>query len=247
MATESKIKKIAETNIRPLRIAFDHYDQREVYCKAIHLAAKYGIKDMSNYLLYNFEDTPDELYYRMQINVDLCQKLDVRIYSFPMKYHPIRDPDFFRNRDYIGKHWNRKFIRTIQCVLNSTKGKVGTNKAFFEQAFGRDINEFHKLLWMPERFIIFRSKYDAEFRQSLAQMYPTKYKVDMSNGSDLANEWWKAFCHLPKTKRILAESVIATNHFDEGSFDTKDSDVLKVLHYYTITDTNEVIEKTEKR
>ncbi|MBQ9812418.1 MAG: hypothetical protein IJM54_03795 [Thermoguttaceae bacterium] len=247
LATESKIKKIAETNIRPLRIAFDHYDQREVYCKAIHLAAKYGIKDMSNYLLYNFEDTPDELYYRMQINVDLCQKLDVRIYSFPMKYHPIRDPDFFRNRDYIGKHWNRKFIRTIQCVLNSTKGKVGTNKAFFEQAFGRDINEFHKLLWMPERFIIFRSKYDAEFRQSLAQMYPTKYKVDMSNGSDLANEWWKAFCHLPKTKRILAESVIATNHFDEGSFDTKDSDVLKVLHYYTITDTNEVIEKTEKR
>lgn len=66
LATDENMKKLAEINIRPLRIAFDHYEQREIYCRAIRLAAKYGIKDLSNYLLYNFEDKPDDLYYRMQ-------------------------------------------------------------------------------------------------------------------------------------------------------------------------------------
>ena len=189
---------------------------------------------MSNYLLYNFEDTPDELYYRMKINVDLCHELNVKIYSFPMKYHPIRDVEYFNNRDYIGKHWNRKFIRTVQCVLNSTKGKVGANKAFFEQAFGKDIDEFHKLLWMPEDFIFFRSKYDAEFRSRLAVMYPDKYADKINDGNDLANEWWQAFCSLSEKKLELAKSIIAINHFDEGCYSCTDKEVLSVLKYYTI-------------
>ena len=76
-------------------------------------------------MLYNFHDKPEHLYYRMKMNVDMCDELAANIYSFPMKYHPINDPEFFMNRDFIGKHWNRKFIRAIQAVLNSTKGKVG--------------------------------------------------------------------------------------------------------------------------
>jgi hypothetical protein len=106
---------------------------KETYEAAIRKAAKYGISDLSNYLLYNFEDEPEELYYRMKINVDLCDELGVTIYSFPMKYHPIDDPDYSQNRDYIGKHWNRKFIRTVQAVLNSTKGKIGRGKSFFKE------------------------------------------------------------------------------------------------------------------
>lgn len=72
-----------------------------------------------------------ELYRRLKLNVDLCEELNISIYSFPMKYHPIEDPDYFSNRDYIGEKWNRKFIRTIQAVLNSTKGKVGKGYSFF--------------------------------------------------------------------------------------------------------------------
>ena len=58
LATDEKMKKLSQINIRPLRIAFDHYDQEEVYKNAIKMAAKHGIKHLSNYLLYNFEDTP---------------------------------------------------------------------------------------------------------------------------------------------------------------------------------------------
>lgn len=238
LATEEKMSKLSEISIKPLRIAFDHYDQREIYCKAIRLAAKHGISDMSNYLLYNFQDTPEELYYRMRINVDLCQELNVRIYSFPMKYHPIKDPGFFDNRDYIGVHWNRKFIRTIQCILNSTKGKVGSNIDFFEQAFGRNIDEFHRLLWMPEEFIIFRSKYDAEFRSRLASKYPEKYKKSDTDGNDLANEWWTVFSNLEPQKLEQAKLIIGSNVFDEKSINYKDKDVMALLKYYRICSNN---------
>ena len=86
----------------------------------------------------------------------MCEELGASIYSFPMKYHPIEDPEYFDNRDFIGKHWNRKFIRTIQAILNSTKGKVGRGRDFFCKAFGSNEQEYFKLLYMPEAMIIYR-------------------------------------------------------------------------------------------
>ena len=52
-------------------------------------------------------------------------------------------------------------MRAIQAVLNSTHGKIGRRKTFFEAAFGGDLDEFHKILWMPEALIIQRYKYDS--------------------------------------------------------------------------------------
>ena len=133
----------------------------------------------------------------MRINVDLCEKLGITIYSFPMKYHPIDDPEYFKNRDFIGEHWNRKFIRAIQAVLNSTKGKIGRGIEFFEESFGKNVEEFQKILWMPETFIIYRRKYDKNLRLRLAEKY-TKCSED---DCDLANEWWEKFQKLtPKRK-----------------------------------------------
>jgi len=211
--TNKKMKKLSEINIRPLRIAFDHYSMRDTYVKAVRLAAKHGIYDLSNYLLYNFKDKPEELYYRMKINIDLCEELGVTIYSFPMKYHPIDDPAYFRNRDYIGKQWNRKFIRAIQSVLNATKGKIGRGKSFFEEAFGRDLDEFNKILWMPEAFIIHRFKYK----------------------DNLTAEWWQKFCDLDIEQSKQAKEIISKNKFKDGDFNCKDEKVRDVLSYYKIT------------
>jgi len=228
--SDEKMKKLAEINIRPLRIAFDHLSMRNVYVKAVTLASKYGIRDLSNYLLYNYEDEPEELYERMRINVELCEELNVTIYSFPMKYHPIDDPDYFYNRDYIGKNWNRKFIRAIQAVLNATKGKIGRGKSFFEEAFGSNINEFRKILWMPEAFIIYRRKYDRELRERLAERYKNHYDDE----SDLVNEWWEKFCALSDEKQATLKAIVAKNQFKNEDFETKDPEILEVLEYYKI-------------
>ena len=214
LMNDENMSKLAEINIRPLRIAFDHYEQRDIYERAVRLAAKYGIHDMSNYVLYNFRDTPDDLYLRLKLNIDLCEELNISIYSFPMKYHPIRDPEYFRNRDYLGKHWNKKFIRAIQAIINATKGKIGRGRDFFEEAFGKNLDEFHDLLWMPEAMIIYRMKY--------------KYT--------LVPEWRTAFHSLSEDELSEAKKIIKLNKFSNVDIMKAESERIRgVLKYYQIT------------
>jgi hypothetical protein len=214
LLSPEKMKRLSEIPIRPLRIAFDAWSLRKIYEKAVRLAASYNIRNMSNYLLYNYEEKPVDLYRRLKLNIDLCEELDVNIYSFPMKYHPIQEPEFFRNRTFIGKHWNRKFIRSIQAILNSTKGKVGRGRAFFEKAFGCDEEEYEKILYMPEAMIIYRLYYE-------------------ENG--LTEAWWNAFLSLCPKKVETIKPIIHKNDFNNIYSLTSDKEILNVLEYYTIT------------
>lgn len=235
LATEKNMAKIAEIAIRPLRVAFDYWERKEKYEKAIRTAAQYGIKEFSNYLLYNYNDHPDELYERMELNVNLCDELGVAIYSFPMKYHPIDDPAYFRNRDYIGKpYWNRKFIRAIQAVLNSTHGKIGRGLTFFQAAFGKNLKEFRKILWMPEALIIQRYKYDKKKRSEYYGENPTPYDdVDEKTGN-ITSDWWAKFTALNDNQRKQAEEIIAMNRFADYDINVEDESVKEVLMFYQI-------------
>lgn len=232
LVTDEKMRKLSEINIRPLRIAFDHYSMKDIYIKAVKLAAKYNIKDLSNYLLYNYKDKPEDLYERIKLNVELCEELGVTIYSFPMKYHPIDDPDYFNNRDYIGIHWNRKFIRAIQSVLNATKGKIGRGRTFFEEAFGCDVNEFRKILWMPEAMIIYRYKYDKLKREQYNKLKGKD--IHYEDECDQTNEWWKKFNSLTDEQSATLKAIVAKNRFTEDDYSIKDTAIIKVLEYYKL-------------
>jgi hypothetical protein len=56
----------------------------------------------------------------------------------------------------VGKHWTKKLLRGLQCILLATHGVVGPNKDFFEKAFGADFDEFRWILLLPEDYIIHR-------------------------------------------------------------------------------------------
>lgn len=213
LITDNNMKKLSEIPVNPVRIAFDHWELHDIYEKAVRTAVKHGHKKLSNYVLYNFKDKPIELYKRLKLNIDLCNELDVSIYSFPMKYHPIEDPDYFSNRDYIGVYWNRKFIRTIQAILNSTKGKVGSGYSFFCKAFGKDEEEFMKLLYMPEEMIIYRRYFE-------------------ENG--ITEKWWKAFTSIKNDKLVIAKKIIETNDFSNFENKTNDPEIIDLLSYYCI-------------
>ena len=58
LLTEEKMALLSEIAIRPVRIAFDDIRFRKLYEDKVRLAAKYGLKHLSNYILYNFEDQP---------------------------------------------------------------------------------------------------------------------------------------------------------------------------------------------
>lgn len=213
LINDENMEKMFEIPIRPVRIAFDHWELHDVYEKSIRTAVKHGHTNLSNYVLYNFKDEPIDLYRRLRLNVDLCDELGVSIYSFPMKYHPIEDPDYFSNRDYIGEHWNRKFIRTIQAILNSTKGKVGKGLSFFKKAFGSNEEEFKKLLYMPEAMIIYRIYFEE---------------------AGITDQWWSQFKSLSDEQLEIAKPIIHSNIFDNYEETITDSEVLKLLAYYRI-------------
>lgn len=216
--TEENTKLLASLAIKPLRIAFDDLRTLEKYESAIRMSARAGIKDFSNYLLYNFNDHPLDLYKRLRINVELCEELNINVYSFPMKYHPIRmnggdTEDFSHNRNYIGKLWNRKYIRAIQAILNSTKGKVGRGKSFFYEAFGESEEQYMMLLEMPETFIIYRFffKWLDEIGEKGTKHWETCWRKCKTTLSD---EEWSAVEDLIHKNSINDETVLACENED---------------------------------
>lgn len=204
---ESKIKLLSEIPINPMRIAFDFIGMKELYIEKIRLAAKYGILNLSNYILYNYNDSPLDLYKRLKINVLLNKELGTKIYSFPMKYIPLKA----MNRKYIGKKWKKKYIRSVQAILLATRGMVSPKQEFFEAAFGRNETEFKELLLMPEKYIIFREKHKM-------------------NG---ANDWRKALSNMTFSERRELNAIIKYNIIDKDDFKlTSSRRVKKALEHY---------------
>ena len=238
--TEKNVELLSKIAIRPLRIAFDNIKTERQYTRAIEMSSKVGLKDFSNYLLYNYDDHPDDLYHRLRINVELCDKLDVSIYSFPMKYHPIRktaemSEDFSHNRDYIGKFWNRKYIRAIQAVLNSTKGKIGKGTSFFMKAFGANIDEYHKLLEMPETMIIYRYFFEwlglEEGRDAARTILGSEVICDSSTIA-----WWETFNECKQSLssdqwQLLIDFIHRSNFEDDCCVNAPIAK--KLLNFYT--------------
>lgn len=153
---DENMEQLARLAIRPLRIAFDDIKLKETYCAAVRTAYKHGIKEISNYILFNYKDKPEELYERLRINIELNRELGIQIFSFPMKYSPIDRTD----RDYIGENWTKKSIRAISAILQVTKGVVAAGSDFFYKAFGSSLEDFFEILAMPRELIMFRYHFE---------------------------------------------------------------------------------------
>ena len=126
------LRELATICLRPLRIAFDHLGLKQPYETAVRYAHEFGLTRLSNYMLYNFHDSPEDLFERMRLNVTLNEELGVRIWSFPMRYQPTDRPD----RGHVGKNWTRYQLRSMQIILQATHGVVSGAPEFFKRAFG---------------------------------------------------------------------------------------------------------------
>ena len=155
---DDNMEQLARLAIKPLRIAFDDIRLKDKYCAAVRTAHRHGIKEISNYILFNYKDKPEDLYERLRINIELNRELGIQIFSFPMKYSPINRTD----RDYIGDNWNKKSLRAISAILQVTKGVVAAGSDFFYKAFGSTLEEYFELLAMPRDMIMFRSHFEED-------------------------------------------------------------------------------------
>jgi len=213
LLNSKKMQLISQIAIEPLRIAFDNIKYEKLYRRSVWLAAGCGIKILSNYILFNYRDTPEDFYKRLQINIALNEELAkkgyfTRIWSFPMKYSPVLG-EWSKNRKYVGEHWNRKYLRGIQCILLATHGVVGPKRQFFEKAFGRTIREFKNLIRLPDVYIIYRKKNEA------------KRKLLENRINGLTNKQKSAFY-----------DMLIENNFKESDSDPKNKKILRILSAY---------------
>ena len=148
------IARLSEIALKPLRLALDKMKLCDMFSKKVKWLNDAGFRNISVYMLFNYKDEPVDLYKRLELCVNLNERYGTRIYSFPMKYAPID----LKNRSYIGCKWTKRQLRGVQCILNASSGNGPRTLDFFQRAYGSSVEEFEKLILMPENYIIYRNR-----------------------------------------------------------------------------------------
>jgi len=180
---ESNMRLIAQLNVRPMRIAFDKLAMKRAYVDALELGHRHGIEKFSNYMLYNYHDSPRDLYERLMINVELNEKwlsegsetANSKIYGYPMRFAPIhsdngnlanrkRDllaPNPREKRDWLeAPAWTARFVRNVEIIRGAANGAIPPSPEFARRAIGENFQEFLTNLYMPEELLRNRNKYE---------------------------------------------------------------------------------------
>jgi len=91
-----------------MRVAFDRIEEDGILQDAVKLLIKYGVNPSSilSFVLFNFNDTPQEANYRM---IE-CLKLGIRPY--PQQYTPLNCTS--RDNVFIGKYWTLNLVRAFR-------------------------------------------------------------------------------------------------------------------------------------
>lgn len=195
------LRELSTICLKPLRIAFDHLGLRKPYEQAIRYAHHFGLHDLSNYMLYNFHDSPADLYLRMRLNVELNEELGIRIWSFPMRYQPTDLP----NRSHIGEKWTRYQLRSMQIILQATHGVVSGAPQFFKRAFGETEAAFHDLLLWPHKFTFNRDYYEKS--QGKAEFEECKSKFARLSEIERAELLWLVSSTTPRYFKDLPQKT----------------------------------------
>lgn len=138
-----KAKLLSRIKIDPVRFAFDNTAYEESLMKAITLAKKYLQREIRVYVLYNFNDTPDDFYHR----INLLNKQ--KVLAFPMEY---REPTKIKKRP--GRHWDLYLLRALKLSLlfYYRKGMITEKRSSFEEIYGNNPLEFKKKLYDIYRY-----------------------------------------------------------------------------------------------
>lgn len=126
--TVEKARLLSSLRISPLRFSFDSVKDDGYVQRAIKTAQEFGIDDIRVYVLYNFKDSPEDFYYR----INELNKLGAL--SYPMRYRPIDAID----KHYIDVNWNKESLRALKLILTFyySKGMIRKNRAAFLKIFG---------------------------------------------------------------------------------------------------------------
>lgn len=205
--TPENIKLLASIALHPIRFAYDTEGIKSYYAKAVQLACQSGMYRIGTYVLFNFTETPAQFFERLNYSITLNKRYNAQISSFPMKYVPFESKD----RLHVGKHWNKRLLRGIQCILLATRGMVSPNPDFFHEAFGENKEDFARIASMPEHYIIHRFKYK----------------------DNEAQDWKKHFNSLTPNQKIELYAILDKGHVSPNTIvAAKTIRLKKILEHY---------------
>ena len=181
--TPETIALLANVNVRPLRIAFDTASNAATYERAVRLAMAHGFDSFSNYMLFNFNDTPRDLYERLKVNNQLNdesleashRQVSGTIFSYPMRYAPLNEADgrqANRARDVQRPArtegvdwkrepvWTRRFVRNVELMKGAAGGAISPTPGLARRTIGESFEEFVANLYMPEELLRNRNRHE---------------------------------------------------------------------------------------
>jgi hypothetical protein len=144
--------------ISPVRFAFDGMQEDGFYQRAVRMMAERGFRTFCSYVLYNFDDSPQDFYYRLRESVILTDDLHIECKSFPMRFQPILETD--SQRFHVGDKWTLQKRNAVNNIVSkhSIDGQISCTGGLegggpigeFEYWFGKDAEEFNRLLSYPK-------------------------------------------------------------------------------------------------
>jgi hypothetical protein len=137
--TKAIAEKLSSIIIDPIRFAFDDISTENDVVAAIRLAKLHSVKEIAVYVLYNFKDTPEDFYYK----IDLLNREGVL--TFPMCY---REPNH-QKKVFPNGSWNTYLLRALKLSLMFyyRKGMITESRKSFLNIYGGSSQEFVEKLY----------------------------------------------------------------------------------------------------
>lgn len=136
--TEFHAENFRKVRLECLRFSYDgkHVPEKKVR-KAVEIAKAYGYTDIRFDVLYDWDDTPEEFYHRL----DVLTELDCK--AFPMKFVPLES----LNREHVGEHWTKNQLTAFNKIFGTgfSNGMIGNGKnarQTFLKTFGNNADKF---------------------------------------------------------------------------------------------------------
>ena len=115
------------------RTALDNVDNMDAIETGVKLLQNLGFKSIRNiqtFMLYNFNDTPEDFLVRLKFGL----KLGITLY--PMRYQPVKGPSALEKGSFISSNWTKKQLTLVakaQRVIGNYGSFIPTRDWFNEQ------------------------------------------------------------------------------------------------------------------
>ena len=167
---------IAGIPFSPVRFAFDGMQEDNYFQNAVTLMAERGYKNFIIDVLWNFTDSPEDLYYRLREHSRLTEELssslhrNVEVKAFPMLYRPIMEID--TEKEYLGRLWTSSEKQGFWNLMNHGPSNNGClslgGLTEFEYWFGKNEAAFLKLINYPSiKKLCERKRANSRFNRKL--------------------------------------------------------------------------------